>query len=343
MSDYGPVLITGATGFVGAAVLDELRATGRRVRALTRTEEGERRLSALGAAPVRGDIMELDGLISAAQGCDVIYHVAGVNAFCLPDPAPLYRTNVDGTRNVVRAAVAAGVRRVVYTSSAATIGEEHGTVGREDSPHRGNFLSHYERSKWEAEQVAFEEADRAALELVAVNPSSVQGPGRVKGTAKLLIGYLNGTLRGLIDSRMSVLDIADCARGHVLAATHGVPGNRYILSGATLTVREAVELMGRVAGLTEEPRVLPPWAAVGIGKAVGTVGRLRNRKAPLCDEMMRTLLHGHAYDGERAHRELGLDYTPIEDTLRRTLAWYVEQGVVTRPLPAFSSPISGQV
>jgi dihydroflavonol-4-reductase len=157
--------------------------------------------------------------------------------------------------------VAAGVRRVVYTSSAATIGEEHGTVGREDSPHRGNFLSHYERSKWEAEQVAFEEADRAALELVAVNPSSVQGPGRVKGTAKLLIGYLNGTLRGLIDSRMSVLDIADCARGHVLAATRGVPGNRYILSGATLTVREAVELMGRVAGLTEEPRVLPPWAA----------------------------------------------------------------------------------
>jgi dihydroflavonol-4-reductase len=176
MSDYGPVLITGATGFVGAAVLDELRATGRRVRALTRTEEGERRLSALGAAPVRGDIMELDGLISAAQGCDVIYHVAGVNAFCLPDPAPLYRTNVDGTRNVVRAAVAAGVRRVVYTSSAATIGEEHGTVGREDSPHRGNFLSHYERSKWEAEQVAFEEADRAALELVAVNPVTCLPP-----------------------------------------------------------------------------------------------------------------------------------------------------------------------
>ncbi|HRC08764.1 MAG TPA: NAD-dependent epimerase/dehydratase family protein, partial [Miltoncostaeales bacterium] len=120
MSEYGPVLITGATGFVGAAVLDELRSTGRRVRALTRTDAGERTLSALGAAPVRGDIMEIDGLISAAQGCDVIYHVAGVNAFCLPDPAPLYRMNVDGTRNVVRAAVAAGVRRVVYTSSAAT-------------------------------------------------------------------------------------------------------------------------------------------------------------------------------------------------------------------------------
>lgn len=341
MSEYGPVLITGATGFVGGAILDELRTAGRRIRALTRTDEGARTLNALGVAPVRGDILELDGLITAAQGCDVLYHVAGANAFCLPDPAPLYQMNVEGTRNVVRAAVAAGVRRVVYTSSAATLGEEHGTVGDEGSSHRGSFLSHYERSKWEAEQVAFEEADRAALDLVAVNPSSVQGPGRVSGTAKLLIGYLNGTLKALIDSRMSVVDIADCARGHLLAAERGVAGNRYVLSGATMTVREAVELMGRVAGLTDTTRVLPPWAAIGLGKAVGTVGRIRRRKAPFCDEMMRTLLHGHGYDGSRAQRELGLDYTPIEETLRRTLAWYVQQGVVTRPLPAFSPPVAG--
>lgn len=336
MPEPAPVLVTGATGFVGGAVLEQARAQGYPVRALTRSQTGADTLRAAGATPVRGDILDLDAMIAAAQGCDVVIHVAGANAFCLPDPRELYEMNVTGTRNVVRAAVAAGVRRVVHTSSAATIGEEHGTVGREDSPHRGSFLSHYERSKWEAEQVAFEEADRAALELVCVNPSSVQGPGRTRGTAKLLIGYLNGTLRALIDSRMSVVDIADCARAHLLAADHGVAGERYIVSGATMTVREAVVLMGRVAGIDDSPRVLPPRAALALGRAVGTIGRIRRRRAPLCDEMMRTLLHGHAYDGSRAERELGLAYTPIESTLRRTLAWYVEQGIVTRPIPAIS-------
>jgi len=325
------VLITGATGFVGGAILERLVAAGRPVRALTRSPEGETALRAAGAEPVRGDILDPASLERACDGCDVVYHVAGANAFCLPDPGVLYRMNVDGTRNVVSAAGAAGVRRVVHTSSAATIGEPHGAVGREDTPHRDEFLSHYERSKWEAEIVAFETATAAGVELVSVNPSSVQGPGRTRGTAKLLIGYLNGTLKALIDSRMSVVDIADCADGHLLAEEHGVAGERYILSGATLTVREAVELMGRVAGITRRPRILPPPVAMGTARVVGAAFGLRRRRAPLCPEMMRTLLHGHAYDGSRAARELGVVYTPLEETLRRTLDWYVERGLVRLP------------
>lgn len=331
------VLITGATGFVGGALLERLVASGRPVRALTRSADGEARLRTAGAQPVRGDILDPPSLSRAADGCALVFHVAGANAFCLPDPAPLYEMNVDGARNVVRAAGEAGVRRVVLTSSAATIGEEHGTVGSEHAPHRGEFLSHYERSKWEGEQVAFAEAERLGLDLVSVNPSSVQGPGRTTGTAKLLIGYLNGKLPALIDSRMSVIDIADCAEGHILAAERGIAGERYILSGASLTVREAVALMGRVAGISGSPRVLPPWAAMGLARVAGTVGRLRKRRAPYCTEMMRTLLHGHRYDGTRAERELGLTYTPLEQTLRRTLDWYVAQGIVTRPGPAAGS------
>ena len=327
------MLVTGATGFVGGAVLERLIGEGRQVRALTRSEAGAARLKELGAEPVRGDILRPDTLREAATGCDVVYHLAGLNAFCLPDPSDLDRMNVDGTVNVVRAAGAAGVRRVVYTSSAATIGEPHGAIGREDTQHRGEFLSRYERSKWEAERAAFDAARATGVELVSVNPSSVQGPGRTRGTAKLLLGYLNGTLKALIDSRMSVVDIADCAEGHLLAERAGVAGERYLLSGVTLTVREAIAVMGRVAGIDGNPRILPPSAAMATATVIGGIGRLRRRRAPFCREMMRTLLHGHAYDGSRATRELGLRYTPIEDTLRRTLRWYQANGFITRPLP----------
>jgi dihydroflavonol-4-reductase len=219
-----PVLVTGGSGFVGRAVLDRLVAAGRPVRALARTEESGAALAAAGAEPVRGDLLDPPSLERVLAGAEVVYHLAGVNGFCFPDPAVLYRGNVDATRNLVRAAAAAGARRVVYTSSAATVGEEAGTLGHEASPHRGRFLSHYERSKHAAERVAFEEAGRLGLELVSVNPASVQGPGRTRGTARILIDALNGRLRLVVDSRLSVVDVADCAAGHLLAEERGAPG-----------------------------------------------------------------------------------------------------------------------
>jgi dihydroflavonol-4-reductase len=250
----------------------------------------------------------------------------------------LYRGNVDGTRNLVRAAGAAGARRVVYTSSAATIGEEAGTLATERSPHRGRFLSHYERSKHEAERAARAEAARAGVELVAVNPASVQGPGRTRGTARILIDALNGRLRAVVDSRLSVVDVADCAEGHLLAEARGAPGERYLLSGATLTVREAVALLARIAGSDELPRRLPGPVAMAMAAAVEAGARARGRRPPVCREMVRTILHGHRYDGSRAARELGLAYTPIEASLRRAAEWYVAEGLVTRPLPGLRVP-----
>ena len=334
------VFLTGGTGFVGEAVLARLTADGRTVRALTRSDAGAKRLAAAGAQPVHGDILDPASLSAAMQACDVVYHVAGLNGFCLPDPSELVRMNVTGTVNVVRAAGVAGVRRVVYTSSAATIGEADGTIGREDSPHRGSFLSHYEHSKWQAEREAFSAAASAGVELVSVNPASVQGPGRTRGTAKLLLGYLNGTLKTVIDSRMSIVDIADCAEAHLRAETAGVTGERYLISGATLTVREAIAVMGGIAGIEGVPRILPAPVAMATATVIGAIGRVRRRRAPFCREMMRTLLHGHAYDGTRATRELGLSYAPIEETLLRTLAWYQQNGFITRPLPG-SPTISG--
>lgn len=338
MPDGGAVLVTGGTGFVGGPIIARLVADGRTVRALTRSDAGAERLAAVGAEPVRGDILDPASLRAAMEGCDVAYHVAGLNAFCLPDPAQLFLMNVTGMLNVVRTAGAAGVRRIVATSSAASIGEAKGTIGREDSPHRGTFLSHYERSKWQAEHEGFAAATAAGVELVSVNPASVQGPGRTRGTAKLLLGYLNGTLKTVIDSQMSVVDIADCVEAHVLAERHGVAGERYLVSGVTLTVRDAIEVMGRVAGIQGVPRVMPAPAAMATATVIGAIARLRRRRAPFCREMMRTLLHGHAYDGTRATRDLGLTYTPFEDTLARTLAWYQDNGHITRRLPGSPPP-----
>lgn len=332
------MLLTGGNGFVGRAVLERLLAGGRPVRALARSDESSATLAAAGAEPARGDILDRPSLERAMAGCEVVYHVAGVNGFCLRDPGELDRGNVEGTRNVVRAAGAAGVRRVVYTSSAATVGEEAGTVGTELSPHRGRFLSRYERSKHEAERVAFATAADAGVELVSVNPASVQGPGRVRGTARILIDALNGRLSMVVDSRLSIVDVDDCAEGHLLAEAGGRPGERYLLSGATLTVAEAVALLGRIAGREERPRRLPPPMAMAMATAVEGVARLRGRRPSVCREMVRTILHGHRYDGSRATRELGLAYTPIDESLRRAARWYVAEGLVTRDLPGLRRP-----
>lgn len=332
----GPVLITGGAGFVGRAILDRLVAVGRPVRALARSDASARELAAVGAEVVRGDILDRPSLERAMEGAEVAYHVAGLNGFCLPDPDELAHVNVTGTENAVRAAAAAGVRRVVLTSSAATIGEEHGAVATEASPHRGRFLSHYERSKFAAERVAFSEAARLGVELVCVNPASVQGPGRTRGTAKILIDALNGRLRMVVDSRMSLVDIGDCADGHLLAEAHGAPGERYLLSGAVLSVGEAIDLIGGIAGLHEQPRRLPGPVAMTLATGVELAARLRRRRPPVCREMVRTLLHGHAYDGSRATRELGLAYTPVAEWMAHTVRWYVEQGLVTRPLPGLA-------
>jgi dihydroflavonol-4-reductase len=321
-------LVTGATGFLGGAIVERLLTDGRVVKALARSDESAAALRELGAQPVRGDVLDAEALTAAMRGCEVVYHAAGVNALCFRDPSPLFEVNVQGSRNVVRAAAAAGVRRVVYTSSAAALGEARGTVGSETSPHRGSFLSSYERSKFEAEQAVLAAARETGTEIVYVNPASVQGPGRATGSTKLLLDYLNGKLKAIVDSTISLVDIADCTEGHLLAEVRGEPGERYVLSGATVTVREGIQLLNRLTGIDEPVRALPPAVATAAAVAVETVARLRRTTPRVCRDLVRTALHGHSYDGSRAARELGLSYTPLEETIRRTVDWFLEQGLV---------------
>lgn len=323
-----PVLVTGATGFVGGGIARRLLADGREVRALTRRPHEAGALATLGVEVVGGDVLERASVERAARGCEVVYHAAGMNGFCFPDPGPMRAVNVTGTENVVEACARAGVGRIVYTSSAAAIGEAAGVVATEDTPHRGWFLSEYERSKHDAERAALDAAGRHGLELVCVNPASVQGPGRTGGTARLILDYANGRLRTLVRSRFSLVDIDDCSSGHVLAEERGRPGRRYLLSGTCVTTDEAIATLRRLTGIERRTIMLPRAAALAAGTAAGRVARARGRRPRVCREMVATLLHGHAYDGSRARAELGLEYRSFDDMVRRTLAWYVDQGMV---------------
>ena len=323
------VFLTGGSGLVGGALAKRLVAQGDEVVALARSAQAAGALEGIGAAVVRGDVLDEAGMAEGMAGCAVAYHVAGVNTMCPTDPAELIHVNVRGAEAAVRAAARAGVGRVVLTSSAAALGEAEGTVGSETSPHRGSYLSVYERSKHEGELAAFAAAAITGIPLVSVNPSSVQGPGRAGGTGRILIAYLNGRLRGFVDTTLSLVDIDDCVEAHVLAAEKGVPGERYVISGATISARKALEIVTEVSGVHRDVRILPPAVAKVAGSAVEGVFKLRGRKPPFCREMVRTLLHGHRYDGSKAARELGLAYTPVEETFRRTIEWARREGLVT--------------
>jgi dihydroflavonol-4-reductase len=342
-----PVLVTGATGFVGGLVAARLLADGRRVRALVRRPGDARRLSPWGPGgappgaagpapgggrhePAVGDLDDAESLLRAADGCEVAYHVAGLNTLCLRDPAPLWRVNVDGTRRLLDAARRAGLRRVVFTSSAGVLGGDGTQPADESSPPPAEFTSVYARTKYEAERLAL---GIDGIEVVAVNPSSVQGPGRRAGTARLLLDYLNGRLPFDVPARFGLCYTADCAEGHLLAEAKGRPGQRYVLNSGTLTSREAIEMVARITGLTERPRTLPLPVAMAVGAAAEQLARVRGRTPRFCREAIRTIAHPHLYDGSRAERELGVRYTPLTEALERMVGWYLRAGLVHRPLP----------
>jgi dihydroflavonol-4-reductase len=322
------VFVTGGSGVIGGALVERLVGRGDDVVALARSDAAAEALTGRGAEVVRGDALDEDALVRGMEGCALAFHVAGVNAMCVEDPEAMRRTNVDGAAGAVRAAARAGVPRLVHTSSATTIGEAPGTVGREDTPHRGWYLSTYDRTKTEGERAVLGAAAQTGQDVVCVNPSSVQGPGRAGGTGRFLLAFLDGRLKVFVQTYVSLVDIADCVEGHLLAAERGQAGERYLLNGMTLSITEALALAADVAGVKRKPRLLPrPVATVAAG-AVERGFRLARRSPPVCREMVRTLLHGHRYDGSRAERELGLRYTDPEETVRRTVDWARSAGLL---------------
>lgn len=314
------VAVTGGSGVVGRALVEAMVNDGYDVTALVRSANSGASLAGLGARPVHGDVLDPESLDALAGGCEVLYHVAGVVETCSKNPSAMWKVNVEGTRHVLDAARRSGLRRMVLTSSVAAIGEECGVRATEQTRHSGEHLSIYARSKCEAERLAFR--SRGDVEVVAVNPASVQGRGRATGTAAMLVRAAMGKVPLAVETVVSIVDVEDCARGHILAGERGASGERYILSGASLKVSELLELVGDIVGKDLSPRYLSTRQLRMLAKASAPLSRLAKGLPYLCDEAVRVMTHTHDFDGGRATRELGLRYTSIERTLRRAVDWF---------------------
>ncbi len=318
--------VTGGSGVVGSAVVSHLVAAGHQVTALARSEASGAKLRSLGAAVSAGDVLNRESLDRLVVDSDWVFHIAGVNELCSTERDVMWWVNVEGTRLVMEACRSAGVTRMIHTSSAVTIGQVTGVVADEQTAHRGWFLSDYEESKTEAERLLFE--DSAELGVVAVNPSSVQGPGRSTGTGRMFLDAARGRLPFVMDTTFSLVDIDDCARGHLLAAQSGEVGSRYLLSGATLTMTAALTMLSEVVERDINPWRLPAPLASPLAALVELGAKISGRRAGFCREMARVIKHEHRYDGSLATRELGLIYTPVESTIRRTVDWFRQEGLL---------------
>ncbi len=320
-------LVTGGTGFVGGALVRQLLRRGHQVRVLARKTSNTGALRELGVEIAVGDILDRASLTMALGGCDTLFHAAAIYELWVPDAGLLLPTEVDGTRNALEAALETGVGRVVYTSTAATVGERKGESGTETTPHRGYFLTAYERAKYEAEQVARRYQNRLAIAII--KPAAVIGPGDLKPTGRFIVNLLNGRIPALFRGVLTVVGVEDVAAAHVVAAERERFGEDYLVAARTLSTTELAGLACNLAGIRMPPEV-PLFAARLLAAFEEWKARRTNQPPLLSRDTVELIAHGFRIDGSKAARELGIAYTPPEDSLRRAIHWYWEQGLLRR-------------
>jgi dihydroflavonol-4-reductase len=325
-------LVTGATGFVGAAVARALAAAGWQVRALVREGSDRSNLATLAVEPVVGDLADVSSLARALEGCAGLFHVAADYRLGARDPTPLYRTNVDGTRHILDAARTAGVPRIVYTSSVATIGiPSDGSPGEERTPvGLSDMIGHYKRSKFLAEEVA-RDAVRSGLAVVIVNPSTPVGPGDIKPTptGQLVLDAARGRMPAYVDTGLNVVHVDDVAAGHLLAFERGRPGERYILGGEDMTLQIILAQIARLVGRTP-PRVRLPYAAVlPVAYLAEGFARISGRSGRVTLEGVRMSRKRMFFSSGKAVSELGYRWRPPHEAFEDAVRWFRERGLVS--------------
>lgn len=321
------VLVTGVSGFIGWHVARELLRRGDRVRALVRPSSSVREL---GVELARGDLTDPASLGAAIRGCSQLFHVAADYRLWAKDSSELYRSNVDGTRNVLEAAKRAGVERVVYTSTVGCIGVPAGGVGDETMPVNLDAMAGaYKRSKFLAEQTALEFA-AAGLPVVIVNPTAPIGDHDFKPTptGKIVLDFLKGKLPAYVDTGLNLVDVADTARGHLLAAEHGTPGERYILGCHNLTLKQIFERLAAISGLRAPRFRIPYFAAYGVGLCSTAWARITGAEPRAPIDAVRMAKKKMFVSHEKARRELGFQPAPVDGALARAVEWFRGNGYV---------------
>lgn len=322
--------VTGGTGFVGSAVIRKLLANGHEVRTLVRPGANTCMLEGLSIERVSGDLSDGTVLQSAMNGCQWVFHVAALYSYWGYTWDDFYQSNVEGTRRVLEAAYRIGVQRIVHTSSIASLGiTQDGIPGTEETPVTfKDMLSDYKRSKYLAEEVVREYVVMG-LPVVTVNPAAPVGVGDHKPTqtGKMIVDFLNGRMPAYVDTGLTIVDVDDVANGHLIAMENGRVGERYILGGENLTLKQVLDLLSELSG---RPRVryrIPRAVALGWAYVDITLARLNSDHIPAATPAaVRVSINKEFYSSSKASRELGYTFIPAKEALRKAVAWYRSKG-----------------
>lgn len=335
-------LVTGATGFVGSHLTRLLAARGERVRILVRgssanSSRAARGYDALAGVPlerVQGDLRDPASLADAVKGVERVYHVAADYRLWAANPSEIYQSNVGGTRSLLQAARAAGVKQFIYTSTVATIAVPRDDVSLPDETTRASvseMIGHYKRSKFLAEQEALSAAAEG-FPVMIVNPTAPVGPADWKPTptGKILLDFLNGKMPAYVDTGLNLVAVEDVAQGHLLAAERGRPGERYILGGRNMTLKEILGVLAQITGRSAPRLRLPHAVAFAAACADYLYSRAVGREPQIPLDGVRMARHRMFVDGSKAERELGFKPGSVEAALERAVHWFEENGYVGR-------------
>ena len=332
IADAKPALVTGATGFVGSAVARALLAQGRRVRVLARPNSDRRNLQTLDVEIAEGRLEDQASLQAAMRGCGALFHVAADYRLWVPDPDAMYAANVEGTRQLMLASMAAGVDRVVYTSSVATIGlYKDGSSADETTPSRlDDMVGPYKRSKFMAEDVVQELIRDRGLKAVIVSPSTPIGPRDVKPTptGRMIVEAASGRMPAFVDTGLNVVHVDDVAAGHVLAETRGEIGQRYILGGENLMLAEILRRIAGIAGRKPPSLRLPIPAIWPLAIGAEAFARATGREPFVTRDALRMARKIMFFSADKAKRELGFNPRPADSALADAIRWFRDAGMI---------------
>ena len=327
-------LLTGSTGFLGSAILRKLLEDGREVKVLIREKSDTTNIDGVDVEIAYGDLRDSDSLQSALSGCDVLYHTAAYYSLWSQDKRIIYDINVEGTRKILLAAQLKNIEKVVYTSTVGCVGlNKDTTPSNEGTPLNLNTLSNdYKQSKYQAEQVALEFASNG-LPVVIVNPSTPVGPRDIKPTptGKIILDFLNRKMPAYLETGLNLIDVDDCARGHILAEQKGVPGDRYILGNQNMSLFDILITLENITGL-KAPRIkMPFWVALSAGWACEMVSNNLTGKPPAIPlagvKMAKYFMY---FDSSKAVQKLGLPQNSTENALKRSVNWFKDNNYLTR-------------
>jgi dihydroflavonol-4-reductase len=323
--------LTGATGFVGSHVARALADNGADLRLLVRSNSNLKNIQDLKADLFTGDLRDPASLEKGIAGCDAIFHVAADYRLWVRDPDEMYRANVEGTRAILAAARKNNVRRVVYTSSVATMGFRQGALADENSQvSLANMIGPYKRSKFMAEQAAIEAA-RKGQDVVIVNPTTPVGERDIKPTptGRIVVDFLKKKFPAYVDTGLNLVDVKECAHGHIAALEKGRSGERYILGGENLTLKQILDKLAAITGLPS-PKIRVPYIvalATGVVDEIVT-GRILGREPRATIDAVRMGRKQMFITSAKAERELGWKMVPVDDALRRAVDWFRANGYI---------------